>query len=519
MSETTETAPRQSSVLAGAAEGLRVASCQTAAMAVLSLVLAMLVLRCLVARHVELETDEAYYWLWSRHLAVSYYDHPPLIAYTIRLGTALFGNTAFGVRSMAIVAMLAASALCYALAVILFDDRRVGLLAALWFNMMPHTAFFSIVMYPDTPAILFWLMCCAALALVWKSGRGEYWYLAGAALGLLLLSKYTGVFLVAGIMIWLAASAQMRPWLKRREPYVAGLIALLLFSPVILWNAEHHWASFAKQFGHALDSADGGLGNAASFVDVQALFVSPLIFAFAVAGLAVASWRGFFRQEANWLLLAAAAGPMLVYFLIHALSAKVLAQWPSAAYGIAVVAAVAAFVPRRDAPDRGPFVRYAFAAAPWTGLVFTLAMFAQMTFWPAPVAAAHDPLDIFDGWARWAADVRAVAAAHHAGYIASAEYDSNAELAFYLRDMPVFQTSEPIRYRFLPPVDQALLKDSTGIYVATEPLHDLPELQKHFASVEEIATVSRSRRGDPIKAYSIYELKGYLGGVPYQAGR
>jgi len=484
-------------------------------MAVFVLVLAMVVLRCLVARRLNLETDEAYYWLWSRHLALSYYDHPPLIAYLIRFGTALFGNTAFGVRSMAIAAMLVASALLYALTVILFDDRRLGVLATLWFNIMPHTAFFSVVMYPDTPAILFWALCCVALAMVWKSGRGEWWYLAGAALGLLLLSKYTGVFLLAGIVIWLSASVQMRGWLKRREPYLAALLALLLFSPVILWNAEHHWASFAKQFGHALDRTDGGLGEVASFVGVQALFVSPLIFAFAVGGLVVASYRGFVRQEANWLLLACAVAPMLAYFLVHALSAEVLPQWPSAAYAIAVVAAIAAFAPHRGGPVQAPLVRYAFAAAPWTGLVFTLALFAQMTFWPAPVAAAHDPLDIFDGWARWAADVRAVASAQHAGYIASAEYDTNAELAYYLRGMPVFQASEEIRYRFLPPVEPTLLADNTGIYVATEPLSDLPELRKHFASVEQIATVWRSRNGDRIKAYRVYALKGYRGGVPY----
>jgi hypothetical protein len=138
-----------------------------------------------------------------------------------------------------------------------------------------------------------------------------------------------------------------------------------------------------------------------------------------------------------------------------------------------------------------------------------------MSFWPAPISAAQDPLDIFDGWAQWAADTRAVASAHDAGYIASADYDTNAELAFYLRGMPVFQASEKIRYEFLPPIDQSLLARSTGIYVASEPSEDLSELQKHFETVEPIATVWRTRRGDPIKAYRIYALKGYRGGVPY----
>ena len=515
MTEMTETAPRDFDVLAGAAERLWIKPCQAASVAVLALVLAVVVLRCLVARHIDLETDEAYYWLWSRHLAISYFDHPPMIAYLIRLGTVLFGNTVFGVRSMAIASMIAASALVYALAVVLFDDRRLGMSATLWFNMMPQTAFFSIVVYPDTPAILFWLLCCLALALVWKSGRGEWWYLAGAAMGLLLLSKYTGVFVLAGIVMWLSASPQMRPWLKRHEPYLAGTIALVLFSPVIVWNADNHWASFAKQFGRALDKTNGGLGEAANFIGIQALFVSPLIFIFGIAGLAVATSRGLLRRQANWLFLSAAATPMLAYFLIHALSAEVLPQWPSAAYGVVAIAAVAAFAPREKAPQCPPLVRYGFAAAPWTGLVFTLALLAQMTIRPIPVSAADDPLNIFDGWTQLAADIRAVAGTHHAGYIANADYDTNAELAFYLRDIPVFQTSETIRYEYLPPIDQTLLVHTAGIYVTSPPFKNLPEIQKHFESVELISTTWRTRDGDPIEAYRIYEVKGYRGGVPY----
>ena len=109
----------------------------------------------------------------------------------------------------------------------------------------------------------------------------------GIAAGLLLLSKYTGVFLLFGIVAWLLASAEMRVWLKRREPYLAALIALILFSPVILWNAEHRWISFIKQFGRAFETSEGGLANMGAFIGTQAAFVSLLIFAFIVAGLAV----------------------------------------------------------------------------------------------------------------------------------------------------------------------------------------------------------------------------------------
>jgi 4-amino-4-deoxy-L-arabinose transferase-like glycosyltransferase len=512
MTETTKALPPGSAFIAAPARwraNYRLAP-------VLALLLAVVAARCWVVVHSDFETDEAYYWLWSRGLAWSYFDHPPMVAYFIRLGTWLFGDTILGIRSMAILAMVAASVLVYILALLLFDDRRVGLLSLLWFSVMPHTAFFSIIMFPDTPAILFWTLTCVGLAMVWRSGRGEWWYLVGVAVGLLLLSKYTGVFLICGIAAWLLASTEMRPWLKRPEPYVAGLIALLLFSPVIVWNAQHGWASFIKQFGRALDvSSVGGLANMGAFVGVQAAFVSPLIFIFIVAGLAVAVSRGLRLQEANWLLLALTSAPVLLYFLLHAFSAEVLPQWPSAAYPAGVVAAVAAFAAPKSGASARSLARYTFEAAPWAGLVFTLILLVQMTVRPVSVAAAYDPLSRFAGWAELASKTWAEAKAERADYIATNEQGLDGALAFYLRDISVFQTSEAIRYESLPSVDQALLHRATGLYVVEASLDDVARLQKHFDSVDLVSTIWRTRDGDLIEPYHLYRLTGYRGGLPF----
>jgi hypothetical protein len=77
-----------------------------------------------------------------------------------------------------------------------------------------------------------------------------------------------------------------------------------------------------------------------------------------------------------------------------------------------------------------------------------------------------------------AADIRTVAKAHDAGYVANADYDTGAELAFYPRNnIPVFQTSEAIRYNGRPPINQDLLAHTTGIYLAMEPFNDLPRVE------------------------------------------
>ena len=513
MTETTETLPRGAiSKRASGPRGLTTLQLVT----FLTAVLAMVALRCWVAARFGFETDEPYYWLWSRGLALGYFDHPPMIAYFIRLGTTLFGNTPFGIRSMAIVSMIAASVLLYVLARTLFDDRRIGLLATLWFSVTPHTAFFSVIMFPDTPAILFWVLTCACLAKVWRTSSGYWWYLAGLSTGLLLLSKYTGVFLIGGIAAWLLASNEMRPWLRRYETYLGGLITLILFSPVIYWNAQHGWVSFIKQFGRALDtSSDGGLANMATFLGIQAAFVSPVIFIFIIAGLAAAAWRGLERQEANWQLLALTSAPILLYFLIHAFSAEVLPQWPSAAYAGGIVAAVAAFMlPDADISGRRA-IRYSFVAAPWIALAFTLTLFAQMTVRPVLLPAKDDPLSRFFGWAELSSKARDAAIALNASYIVTDEQGLEGALAFYVRDLPVFQMSESIRYESLPPVDQALLKRSAGIYLASPGFDVLDRLRQHYDSTELASTIWRTRDGEPIEAFRIYRLKGYRGGMPF----
>jgi len=127
----------------------------------------------------------------------------------------------------------------------------------------------------------------------------------------------------------------------------------------------------------------------------------------------------------------------------------------------------------------------------------------------------HDPLGRFYGWAELASQTRAVADARHAGYIATSDYGTDSTLAFYLRDVTVFQISEAIRYVFMPPPDQALLGRTNGIYIMAPEFDDLVEVRKHFESVEQISTIWRTRDGDPIEPYGIYELKGYRGGLPY----
>ena len=138
--------------------------------------------------------DEAYYWLWSRHLALGYFDHPPAVAFLIRAGTALFGDTAFGVRSVGIALVSVATFCVWRTASLLLGEREDGVRAALFYNLMLMPTVTAIPLVPDPPALACSAAFMWALAELVVGGKGWWWLVAGLFAGMGLLSKYTMFF-------------------------------------------------------------------------------------------------------------------------------------------------------------------------------------------------------------------------------------------------------------------------------------------------------------------------------------
>src|SRR5579863_3814674 len=214
-------------------------------------VLALVALRLVGAAWTPLTFDEAYYWTWSKHLASGYYDHPPGVALVIRLGTLIAGDTEFGVRLVSILLALPMSFAVYRTAEILFGGRRVASTATILLNVTMMAAVGTMIVTPDAPLLVASSFVLYALAKVLATGRGAWWLAVGVAVGAALLSKYSALFFGPAILIWLVAVPKLRRWLISPWPYLGGIIALAIFSPVILWNADHHWVSFIKQIGRA----------------------------------------------------------------------------------------------------------------------------------------------------------------------------------------------------------------------------------------------------------------------------
>lgn len=210
------------------------------------IVIYLLLLRLIFLGFANLLPEEAYYWNYSQHLDIGYLDHPPMVAWLIWLGTAFFGNNEFGVRIGAYICWLLTATFSFYLARNLFD-RATAIACATLVAVVPFYFSTGFLMMPDAPLTAAWAATLFFLERALLAEKRLAWFGAGLSLGLGLLSKYTILLLGPAALLFILIDPKSRQWLGRKEPYLAAALSVLLFSPVVYWNATHQWMSFAFQ--------------------------------------------------------------------------------------------------------------------------------------------------------------------------------------------------------------------------------------------------------------------------------
>ena len=290
-------------------------------------------IRLLIAGRIGLTGDEAHYWTYGQYPDLSYFDHPPAIGYMIKFFTLIFGNTEFAVRFPAILCFFITSYLVFRVAKSLYGER-VAFFATVLLNVVPLFSFLgAVITIPDAPLACVWMAFIVATLRLLETGKRSWWYVLGALLGLGLLSKYNAVLLVPSLGLILLFSPRHRHWLRKPEPYVALLIACLIFSPVILWNMENSWVSFSFQlrhgFGHAAPKFS--LTLLGQCLGAQAGYVSPLLFFLYGASLFILG-RQAFKKDLKALIVFSFSFPTLFLFTSIASFNQILPHWPAMGY-------------------------------------------------------------------------------------------------------------------------------------------------------------------------------------------
>jgi 4-amino-4-deoxy-L-arabinose transferase-like glycosyltransferase len=479
-------------------------------------VLALVALRLVGATWTPLTFDEAYYWMWSKHLAFGYYDHPPGVALVIRLGTMIAGDTELGVRLVSILLALPMSFAVYRAAAILFGGRRVAATATILLNVTLMAAVGTLIVTPDSPLLVASSFIVLCLAKVLETGRGAWWLAVGAAVGAALLSKYTALFFGPAILIWLASVPKLRRWLISPWPYLGGLVSLLMFTPVILWNADHHWVSFIKQLGRSRieDFKPAFIGE---LIPTQIAFATPLVFILGAMGLYALLKRDGGASAARGLLNAI-FWTIVVYFIWHSLHARVEANWFAPVYPVfAIAAAVAANLTRWDKYQQGIVDFCLRWAAPTGILMFALLIVQANTGVLSGYRRDATVRSVGVGWRELANGIEAARARTGATCVLAADYGTTGWLAFYLpKGTCVTQLTQRIRWVNMPDPDPAQLSGKL-LFVdearsGGQPYLP-PSLKDSFARIERVAQLPRKRGPLTIETYALDLLEGGKGDV------
>lgn len=496
----------------------------------LTIITAATLVRLVFAAVVPAFPDETYYWDWSRRLAAGYFDHPPAIAWLIRAGSSVlapFGAAAtpLGVRLGAVtagrIAVLATAGAA----------RRLGgeagaVRAAIVMTVLPLATAGLMLATPDAPllAAIAVSLYCVIRVLETRVGSYEslrWWVITGIAVGVAFWSKYTSVFVPIAVAAAVFARAGLRVRLREPGPYVACVVAAMVFLPVLVWNARHDWISFTYQLSHGLEAGSAGRSalaaawrNEGSFFGGQAALASPILFI--MLGLAVARSLGRGAPGVRFVL----ATVSLVSFAVFVFSAtrrRVEPNWPGPAY----IPAVILLVTMRWSPA----IRRWFTRGVVLAGAMSLLIYAQVAAPILPIAPTKDPVARANGWneaGRRAGDfAKAVSIeTRTTSWLAGDRYQEASELAFHASGNPTtFSTNiagRPNHYDLWPRFFEVARRGDNLIMLVDDGASDgsVRALSPWFSEVRQGRLIELRRGAAVIGTRRLWALVGWKGGWP-----
>ncbi len=474
---------------------------------------AMTVLRIAYASLIDLRTDEAYYWTWSKEYVLSFLDHPPMIAWFIRFGTAIFGDTNLGVRFGGIVAMAVTQLLLADIVRRVTHDTRAIVFAVL----MPEAAlYYGLLMSkvaPDVALIPFSVAIIWSLVRLAESNDPRWWLAAGLFGGLSLLSKFTVVLMLPAVVAFMLVPDWRFRQLRSPYPWLAALIALLLFSPVLIWNYQHDWASFRFQAVRATAVHEFSLRTVGDYIGLQWGLVGFVLFPVVLSALGFTVWRGYRNREPVAILLSTTVIVPFLYFFWKSLTLRVGDTWPMFMWpaGFAAAAINIAMLPRESFPAwivRSTVVWANTAVV--TGIAMVVLVFLYYVAAPWNFIGRADPIGGEAAFESVVARVEVELQKTGATWIATTDYRTYAMLRWFLRDrIPVIEVIERGRFQGFADPGMDRIKGHAGLYVAREPDQLLSLWDLTSAKREPLERVERVWRGIVMDTYALEKLTGW----------
>jgi Dolichyl-phosphate-mannose-protein mannosyltransferase len=468
----------------------------------LTILAGFLVARLAFAFSLGLGVDESYTIAISRRLSLSYFDHPPLHQWIAHFTALTVGENVVA-RAPFVALFFATGWIYYRLTSGLFDSHS-ALIALFALNVTPF--FFASAgswIVPDGPLLFGLALAALAAARLFFAGPQDdpsawrLWLVVGVGLGLAGLSKYSAVLTAGGLAAFVLISPDQRHWLKHPAPYVAAIVALAMITPVIVWNAQHGWASFEFQGARGVPA--GGLRPAqfATMVLGQIAFLSPWIFAPLVGGLASA-----FRQqgdERRVFLLCLSLPPIALFTLTPLWGGRGQPHWTMPGWFFAFALMGVWLKPFAVRP--GALRRWAVVSSVLLAAIAGAAILQASTGWPwLALTAGTGPADPMLEAFAWRELRRAPVFDQAPSFVVATKWSDAGKIALALGPRaPVFVLSnDPRGWAFVD--DSASFVGRNGVIVTPEAdlKSTLAVAEPYFAALgqTQFQTLGRSGRAE-----------------------
>lgn len=461
--------------------------------------------------------QEAYYWFYSQNIDWSYFDHPPMAAYSIWLGTNVFGDNIFGVKFMAVVWSLLTNLLLYKTVFRYAENYlpsqnkySLAFLSIVLLNLTLFTHIYSITIVPDTPLIFFWLLVVYTVQEKIITGNKKWWFIVGVALGLALVSKYTAVAIIGAVFFFFLFSSKHRKELLSPYPYLAIIIGFAIFAPVIYWNYERGWASFLFQSAERADTVRSlRITYILQLLGSQLFMLTPLLFVYLFKSFStvVRNWRA----KENLHLYFWSAIIIIGGFTLVSLTSLVKMNWLLPGFLPIIAIVVVLFSDSFFNPTK--LIRFGI----WSSLVLVVVGHLIMVVPNIPLGNGNT----WSGWEDAAEKVYKIQQERGGNekiFIFSNGYKAASLMKFYLPDQQNTYAENIYGKRALQfdywGIPQNLIgKDA--LYVRsnrTEYDADLKEIKKYFDEVVELETFEyKFITGKSARKIICYYAKNYKG--------
>ncbi|NLZ16674.1 MAG: glycosyltransferase family 39 protein, partial [Desulfobulbaceae bacterium] len=469
-----------------------------------------------------LAPDEANYWQWSRYLALSYHDHPPMIAWLIWLSTTIFGHQEWAVRLPTVLGLSVTSIFLSMLAVHWFS-WRVALHTTLVLQALLLTNGAALIATPDGLLIPCWAAACYFAARAIDENRACFWLLTGCCFGIGLLTKYTMVLFPLSLLLALLVS-EKRKLLLEKWPWLGFGLGCLFFAPVVIWNAQHDWVTFRHVLyqGGANEGTRITLKFLGDYLGSQALLLTPLVFILILAAWCMpALWQRIGRGKATFLVCLSLPG--FVVFLLLSLHVRIYGNWPAPVYCTAVLLAAALFGPGKEKLRPGKLWQASMACA----MLLTVPVLAQAVYpvLPLPLKVDRTAREL-GGWDQLGIDMGRIAQAMprpEQTFLFGLRYQYASELAYYVpgqpRSVSINQWTRPNVYDFWYQDADLLGKDAVGVAQSKDQAERLGVL---FSKSDPVHTINRTRFSpwfgkEVVEVLYVFKGYGFKGGLRWQA--